>query len=265
MGLRNKVNKDGFISKEIPGIESKFYIDEQVHINHLAPESGNQSISVNSDGALIAEESTTFTSLSSSFTLVSSSFIALSSSFLLLSSSVDDINEMPQVVHTVSGSLSWGVANILTGSASAMSIPLVSAGPGRWLEVINTMVDTTAILTRSGSDIVVNGTTGTTYNLPAGAAVVIRAAATGTNVYIEHGGSGGGAAVASTAYAASVTLSIAASRAHDIGLLTGDISIDASGLASSDALVTVRVQNDGGRRVSWASKFVFQPGDEEAA
>jgi hypothetical protein len=251
MGLRNKVNKDGFISKEIPNVESKFYIDEQVHINHLAPVSGNQSITVNSDGAIVAEESSTF--------------IALSSSYLLLSASVDNLIAPTQTIHTADAALVFGRANILTSVADGMTIPDVATNAGEYMEVVNAMAATTAVLTRSGADVVVNGTSATAYNLPPGETVILRAAATGTNVYIEHGGSGGGAAVASTAYAASVTLSIAASRAHDIGLLTGDISIDASGLASSDALVTVRVQNDGGRRVSWASKFVFQPGDEEAA
>ena len=64
-------------------------------------------------------------------------------------------------------------------------------------------------------------------------------------------------AIASTAYSGSVTLPLATSRAHDVGLLTGDITIDASGLSSRDGTVTIRVQNQGGKRVTWAAKFVF--------
>jgi hypothetical protein len=87
-----------------------------------------------------------------------------------------------------------------------MTIPLVAAGPGKTLTVVNAMAATTAVLTRSGADVVVNGTSGTAYNLPAGETVTLRAGATGTNVYVEHGGSGN-AEPTSIAFSELLTLS----------------------------------------------------------
>ncbi len=98
-----------------------------------------------------------------------------------------------QTVHTADGALVFGRANILTSVADGMTIPAVATYPGQRMLVINAMAATTAVLTRSGSDVVVNGTSATAYGLPAGESCWITAAATGTNVYIEHGGSGGAA------------------------------------------------------------------------
>jgi hypothetical protein len=109
-----------------------------------------------------------------------------------LSTSVAALVDLPQTVHTDDGALTFSRVNILTSVADGMTIPAVAANAGKRMLVINAMAATTAVLTRSGADVVVNGTSATAYNLPAGESCWVTAGATGSNVYIEHGGSGGG-------------------------------------------------------------------------
>ena len=92
-----------------------------------------------------------------------------------------------------------------------------------------------------------NGTSGTAYNLPAGETVILRAGATGTNVYIEHGGSGGGgggvtsftsgtaALVLNTTNELSGTVSAATLPA---GATAGDFVVVAMANLSADIVVT---------------------------
>ena len=97
------------------------------------------------------------------------------------------LEEPAQTVHTADGALVFGRVNILTSAADGMTIPDVATNAGEYMVVVNAMASTTAVLTRSGSDVVVNGTSATAYSLMPGESCRITAAATGTNVYIEHG------------------------------------------------------------------------------
>lgn len=66
-----------------------------------------------------------------------------------------------QVIHTVNGPLVANKVNILTGACSAMTVPAASTWAGGRLIVKKRALATVVTLTRSGSDLINNGTTWT--------------------------------------------------------------------------------------------------------
>lgn len=82
-----------------------------------------------------------------------------------------------QIIYTSSGSLVAGSYNILTASATSMTLPSAALNAGKSIVAIND-IGSSATITRFGSDTIVGGTTSTSYLFEATPGIVTFLAST---------------------------------------------------------------------------------------